>query len=534
MKVIFNIRFFFIVIQSYSASYYLDPINGNINNDGSAINPWPSLQEVIAVGMIESFQYSNLPYDGSNSPIIIKNMNAPISGGDTLILMNGLHGEIFLRNYINKSPITIIGALGEKAILKSLHIQSGKHWRFQNLEISSEPYGDYLNNRLVYFESHGFHGPCSHIEINECWIYSSDRPWTEAYEWLNNVSSGIYMRGDSMQAINNIVTNVDHGITAYGDYIIARNNSIVNFSGDGMRVLGSHITFESNLIKNCYDVDDNHDDGIQSFTTNGIVVDNNTILGNTIINTDDVNRPLNGPLQGIGCFDGIYNNWYVANNLIYVDHWHGITFLGANNCQIINNTVLDPTPDITPGASWIRIADHKDGTPSTNCVVKNNVTNQLVVDAEDSHNAILSTYEDYEANFVDYLSFDFHLKEGSDLINAANVSISPPSDIEGTDRLYDGQSDIGAYEYDGISSTLRGSEEVIFEVYPNPFSDFLKLKSNDKSTRFSLYTIDGVWVKSLMVDIDNDVSELQFGIYFIFAKNASLKYSRSEMLLKIK
>ncbi len=533
MKIIFCILFFFNILHAIGSTYYLDPNNGSINNDGSSDSPWSSLQEVIEGDMIESFEYSNLPYDPMVSSLVIKNEDAPITGGDTLILLEGLHGEVFLRNYSNEKPIYIIGAVGENVVLKSLHIQSGKYWCFKNLNISSEPYGEYINDRLVYFETHGFHGPCSHVEIIDCNIYSASQPWATADGWLSNVSSGIHMSGDSMVATNNVVTNVDHGINAIGDYIIAKDNSIINFSGDGMRVLGSHITFESNLIKNCYDVDDNHDDGIQSFTTTGLVVDDNKIIANIIINTDDPNRPLNGPLQGIGCFDGIYNNWYVANNLIYVDHWHGITFLGANNCQIINNTVIDPTPNISPGASWIRIDDDKDGTPSSNCIVKNNVTNQLVVDAEVGHNVTLTSYEDYEANFVDYLNFDFHLKEGSVLINAADASISPPIDIEGNDRLQDGQSDIGAYEYDGLSSVTIAYKEPAYEIYPNPFSDVLYIKSNDKNIQLTLYTIDGVLIKALVEDTNNDLSELEHGIYLLRAKNTSSHVTRTQLLLKV-
>jgi parallel beta-helix repeat protein len=31
----------------------------------------------------------------------------------------------------------------------------------------------------------------------------------------------------------------------------------------------------------------------------------------------------------------------VENNVVMVDHWHGISFYGAKNCKFVNNTVVD-------------------------------------------------------------------------------------------------------------------------------------------------------------------------------------------------
>ena len=33
-------------------------------------------------------------------------------------------------------------------------------------------------------------------------------------------------------------------------------------------------------------------------------------------------------MHGIGCFDGMFVDWVVENNVIITDHWHGITFAG--------------------------------------------------------------------------------------------------------------------------------------------------------------------------------------------------------------
>ncbi|MEM6879509.1 MAG: right-handed parallel beta-helix repeat-containing protein, partial [Bacteroidota bacterium] len=391
MKIIKTLCLIVLCTSSLLASrFYLDPNQGDLANSGTMISPWPSLEEVIDAGYIMSQRYSPLPYNSETSDLIIRNPDGIVGAGDTLILMDGLHGSVFLLGYINQMPITVMGMDGHSPVVEYIHLRACKNWRFENIEVSSEPYGYYLNGRLCFVESHSWHGPSSHVEILGCEMYSAAEPWETAEEWSEKVSSGLYIIGDSVTVLNNVLRNIGFGITATGDYIVASRNRIVNFSGDGMRLLGSHQVFSYNLIKNCYDINENHDDGIQSWAQiNGIVADDNQLIGNIIINTDDTERPLNGPLQGIGCFDGFYNRWRVENNLVLVDHWHGITFLGANDCQIVNNTVIDLTPDMTPGASWIRVADHKNGTASAGCLVANNVANSFHVDANTSNNVIL-------------------------------------------------------------------------------------------------------------------------------------------------
>jgi parallel beta-helix repeat protein len=506
-----------------ATTFYLDPINGSMANTGSANSPWGSLESVIAQGLIESFRYSPLPYDPVGSSLIPKNANAPVKAGDTLMLRSGLHGDIFLQNYNNPAPIFVMAEPGHTPILKTLKLQASSKWHFEGLEISSEPYGTYIAGSLVFIETHNWQGPSSHIEIRDCSVYSAAVPWADSSSWITKASNGIYLReADSVRIINNRVSNVDMGILCWGDYCEVIGNEVANFSGDGMRILGSYGLYEGNTIKNCYDVDDNHDDGIQSYTTNGLVVDYNIVRGNTIINYEDPNQPLVGPLQGIGCFDGFYNNWIVENNLIVVNHWHGITFLGANNCLIRNNTVLDPTPNITPGASWIRIDDHKNGQPSTGCVVKNNVANQFVVDGALSNNQVLSNYAAYQANFLDYANTDFHLLPGSVLIDAAETSSAPSVDLDGTIRPQGPDADIGCYEWvDALGTAEGGIKDAGIQIYPNPGPGLLQLAFDKKQSlvRLTVVTSNGQRLKTMTYReterAELDLSQLPEGLYFL-------------------
>ena len=44
------------------------------------------------------------------------------------------------------------------------------------------------------------------------------------------------------------------------------------------------------------------------------------LRGNTIINYEDPGQPHRGTLQGIGCFDGMFVDWVIENNVVIVDH----------------------------------------------------------------------------------------------------------------------------------------------------------------------------------------------------------------------
>ncbi len=461
-------------------------------NDGSLANPFGGLQEIIESDYFNSKKYSPLPYDPQASQLIDRNPQAIIQPGDTLMLMNGLHGEAALRNFVNENPITIMAYDGHTPIIEWAGLFACRHWIFENIEISSEPYGNYDHRYLVHVESNGFFGPSSLVTFKDCNIYNTTEPWATPEEWIDNASEGMFLRADSLTAIGNTILNTSFGITAMGNHILADNNKIINFSGDGMRIVGSHITFSKNLIKNCYDVDENHDDGIQAWAEiNGVVSDNNTVVGNIIINSDDYTRPMIGPLQGIGCFSGMYNDWLVANNIIIVNHWHGITFLGANRCTIIQNTVLDPTPLTTPGASWIRIADHKDGRQSSDCLVANNVANKLVVDGTLSQNIILNDLNEYAIEFVDYSNNDFRLSQNSKLIDAADENFSMDYDILDYDRFFDKKPDIGAFEFQKDITSIEEAAHTKLVLYPNPFDYDILLSNEIQISSVEIYNLKG-------------------------------------------
>ncbi|MEE9440063.1 MAG: T9SS type A sorting domain-containing protein [Saprospiraceae bacterium] len=518
MRSIFIFICLLLTSQLFSNTYIIDPINGSVNGDGSAQSPWLTLEQVIADNLIKSYSYTPLPYD-QNSQLTEFNTNAPISAGDTLILKSGLHGDIFLRGYHNTTPIVVMAGVDETPIIKKIRIISSRNWIFNGLTVSAEPYQDYNTDYLVSAEDHGWHGPASIITISNCHIFSTQEPWTIANDWITKASSGVNVTADSCMVSNNTIENINFGISLRSNYSIAYNNTITNFSGDGARILGTHLLFDQNTIKNCYAVDENHDDGIQSFTTNGLVVDDIIISNNTIINYEDPNQPLLGPLQGIGCFDGFFNRWEIFNNLIIVNHWHGISLYGAKDCKIYNNTVIDPTPNDTPGPSWIKINEHKDGSPSENCIVKNNVANSFQVPTEFVvTNGLSNNYvilDNYNSEFVDPDNLDYYLTGNSNLIDAGDFSISPLYDIKGTPR--DSFPDIGAYEYIALVNT-KYIDSFQFALFPNPSQEYINISEVKIGSKLTIFDANGkVWLNKVgnseneKLHIDN----LANGIYFL-------------------
>jgi len=434
--------------------FYLDPINGRLEGDGSLNKPFPSLEEVIKNNLIEGKQCESLPYK-PDCNMVVKNPGAPIKGGDRLLLMNGYHGSITLMDLYEDTPIIVEALSGHQPKIKNIRCLGASRWVFRGLYISpsfEEPYQKV--DTLVVFENHNWRGPCKDTTIENSTIFSvwDSSNWT-IDDWNNLSCSGISVQTENCVVRNNYLKNVNFGISVSGKYAKVQNNAIENFAGDGLRGIGDYGLFEYNLVKNCYDVNQNHDDGFQSWSVGsdgkvgtGEVV-GVVLRGNMIINYTDPNQPFRGTLQGIGCFDGFYRDWVVENNVIITDHWHGITFSGARNVRIINNTVVDINQE-SPGPAWIMIGNHKDGTPSENCIIRNNIAMKISSGPETiaDHNLIID-FDWAKKYFIDYSSFDLHLTADSPAIDMGSEEFAPPIDRDGVKRPQGNGIDLGAYEF---------------------------------------------------------------------------------------
>ena len=408
--------FFTAVTSANAAEYYVDP-GADSAGDGSEGRPWASLQDAI---------------DGGE-----------VSDGDTVWLMSGSYGELRIESADNADTVTIAAASGHEPLFTSVLVRNSTNWTLRGLHVIAENAGYLID----------LDGDNEEVRVEECVLMSTANAssWS-AQDWINRASSGINADGMRMTIRNNLLRNVGYGISVSANDSLVEGNLIENFSRDGLRGLGDYSVFQYNTVKNCYAVDDHHDDGFQSWSVGDGGVGTGEVVGvvlrgNTFINYEDPNQPHRGTLQGIGCFDGTFVDWVVENNVVVTDHWHGITLLGARNSSITNNTVIDLNQD-RPGPPWISIDNHKNGTAPTGCVVRNNLTTALNNSEQVVEESNITFAMDESATFfVDPLSFDLHLREGAPAVDTGTATSAPDLDRDLIPRPQGEGVDVGAYEW---------------------------------------------------------------------------------------
>ncbi|MDT3697735.1 MAG: choice-of-anchor Q domain-containing protein [Ignavibacterium sp.] len=449
-----------------------------------------------------------------------------VQGGDTISLLSGSYGNLTISGKNNNSLVTIRAYPGAIPVFSSVSIHNSSYWRLFGFDIKPRYSSGADGTEAVDLDG-------SYLTVENCTInYSDDISGWTAIDWVERTGNGIIMDGSNIKALNNTITAIDHGIACSANNSLVSHNLIVNFRGDGIRGLGDDNVYEYNTIKNEYDVDENHDDGFQSWSygSGGVgtgTVKNVTLRGNTIINFEDPNQPYRGNLQGIGLFDGMFENWVVENNLIITDHWHGISFYGAINCKIINNTVIDnnnsPNPD-----PWIMVNNHKNGTPSSGVIVRNNIaTDFSLTGGYTADHNIEITMNNASTYFVNTTggNGDYHLNATSPAIDAGIGDEAPNIDKDGVVRPQGNDFDIGCYEFNnasGVTETNNPESFQLFQNYPNPFNPSTIIQyqvSSISHVSLKVYDILGNEIATLVDEY------LPAGSYEVeFSPESSIKY----------
>lgn len=436
-----------LVPAAQSAEYYLSATGGSLSNAGTRQAPLPSLEAVASA-------------------------NRQFSAGDTLILLAGHHGAPTIRT-VNTAEVLVRPDSGADVTLKNLTLSSARFWTIRGLAISPENQSPFERVTLVTIS-----GGSDNV-VESCTLYSTrDGTGWSASEWTARSCNGISMSGTRNTVRDNTLLFTNFAIAVSGTYNLVQRNVVNHFMSDGMRGLGDYCTFEYNVVKNIYEVNSNHDDGFQSWSsgTGGVgtgVVRGVVLRGNTFINDEGQNHPLRGTIQGVGCFDGFFEDWVVENNVVFADHYHGITLLGARNCRVVNNTVLDP---ITSGSgrTWIRVAPHKNGTASTGNLVRNNIATSINCEAGigtvDSNLDI--TTSQYASLFANPGQYDVRLRAGTSAIDAGNAQSAPSVDRNGNPRPRDGNGDgvaawdLGAFEFSTDAQDVAPAAPTDFRAVP--------------------------------------------------------------------
>jgi hypothetical protein len=363
-------------------AFYVDPVHGDINNDGSQAHPWDTLANVLARKM------------------------SVIKGGDVIYLLDGNHGRVVAAN-VNTDFVEVMPAPGQTPVLASLSVQGAK-WLFTGLKIQG--LAGAKGPGLLVSISGGWKTPkTSNIIISNNIINSQDdvNDWTRE-QWIQNAAGGINVDGrggtNCITITGNKISGVRKGAGISADQSLFAYNHIDHFGNDGINYGGNDLTLSNNKITNVIDVGDGeHLDCMQGFQPGGAGYDatrytNVTIDSNICIRQTRIDLNLPTYFQGINNFSSAPLDWYdlkVTNNVVITNHPHGITFGSIHNALIANNTVLNDgattksnfdTPNgpvmatVAGGATWILMTSVNNGTqghPSDHVVVRQNIAQTL-------------------------------------------------------------------------------------------------------------------------------------------------------------
>jgi len=367
------------VAGAQAATFYCDPVTGTTKGDGSAAQPWRTIEEVVQSRLIQFC-------DRKGSP---SNPDAPVKPGDTILLRSGWHGILSIAGGHNDQPVTIAAAPGQTPQVGWVEIGGGKNWIVRGLTVSPSlapaPLTRVPHVLVRLGERGGEDG--ANLVVEDCFVYSvlDTKGWT-ARDWTEKPANGIWLgrHGRHHVARNNYVLNTRFGIQLCAPDCLAEGNVVANFSADGMRATRDGQVLQYNVIKNNFvgarDGDDNHDDGIQVFLFNvgtGAVRDV-TLRGNIIVARVTDGLPFPNPLQGIGCFDGPLVNFLVESNVVAVNHYHGISLYDAQGCAILGNTCFS----LWPGRArpWIMLGRKQDQAGGN--TVRNNLAQSFNFNAD--------------------------------------------------------------------------------------------------------------------------------------------------------
>lgn len=372
--------------------------------------------------------------------------------GDKVLFMAGYHGMLAINGQNFSAPVTLMAAPGAVAQVDAIRVTDSSKVVIKDLKVWTSGATSTLTYQ-VQADANTSDITFQNLDIRAVPDSVNYVSWDLA-TWTANKRSGIEMKGTRISAIGNRLTGINFGITGGGDSALIEKNIIDGFSGDGMRALGNNVVVRGNRVQNCVKIDGNHADGFQSWSRgpNGPgsgTVYNLVIEGNKFFEWNNPTvSPLKCKLQGVGMFDGMYDGVKVSNNLISSTQYHGIAIAGALNTLINNNTVTAPITT-RQNYPWIKIAYHKNGTPSRNVRVSNNTSNGMGVPASTVNNVVTSNnilVTVPSAEFVSPVGQNFALQPTAKSANAGAAAYAPPVDILGVPRPRGSAPDAGAYE----------------------------------------------------------------------------------------
>lgn len=363
---------------------YLDPAGGAASNPGTADSPWPGLADSIAAGLLDT-----------------------VADGKTLVLHDGDHGNAVFEG-VHATPVTLRAAPGATPRLGRLELRRGRGWHLRGLTISPQYSATAYTGNIVSIGEASPPSGATHntdLVLEDSVVFGADdttaATWGVA-DWMS-AHSGILLgrNGDGLVVRRTHVYNVRFGIAITSFNSSVEASLIRDFSADGIRITRDGGRVVDNVIKNVHvtdaDGDANHDDAIQCFLFNvgtGTVRDV-TVRGNLIVNYEST-PALPAPFQGIGFFDGPLVDFIVEDNVVFVDHYHGVSLYDAQGSRVVNNTAFTRwnTGNVKP---WVMLGEKLDMAAGNyvhgNTAHTFNFTADATVDAGDNNVVDATTAE---------------------------------------------------------------------------------------------------------------------------------------------
>ena len=414
---------------SWSATYYVaarDAVANNSTADGSKTRPWPTVNLALT----------------------------RVKAGDTILLMDGPHYGLKVDDLAFATPVTIRSLNAKKARLSWILLQGDtRNLVFQNLSVWPADPSNASTRKLIETGYDATDIVFDGLDVRSGSDAASYPGWTKA-QWEGRSFNGFYARGARTTIKNSTFTGIGPGVQTVGADSRILNNTVAGFSNDGMRVFGNGSIVRGNKVTDCVRIDGNHPDALQSWSVDGKPVDGLLIENNTFLEWSNAKiNPYRCQLQGVGFFDGFYDNLVIRNNVLSLTAYHGISVYGGRNVSIVNNTVVN-AKGAPAGYPWIAVFSHKNGTPSRNVVTANNLAMKFsstaaTVNTTTANNSVII----YPAKVLtDVAKFNYRPKADSGFIDTGNAVVAPKGDILNNLRPSGKGPDRGAYEVGSTSA----------------------------------------------------------------------------------
>lgn len=557
--------------------YYVDGATGNDNSGGlSQATAWKTIQKsfnsatpgsivYISAGIYHEQPELNVSGTPGNTIVFSAAPGAEVIvdgtglGGSTMIsIIDQSHirlQNLIIRNLLRNFAVGILVETSQNGVVKDVAF---KNLTVTNINWTNDPTvmpgpGNNSNPFLFYGTGVTAANSISGIVVDSCEIFNNITGYSENLTLNGNVDGavisgnrihhnkniGICIAGNynacSVPALdharnvhiigNSVYNNISRAATSAGIYVdggrkvlIERNHAYHNGVGIEIGCERDGLTDSCQVRDNI--VNDNLDWGIgvggYDPGTSGQVlyttVTNNTLYQNTVNNS------------GMGEF---YmpkaSHCSFTNNIIYTSGQNIFLTFDAITPQGENS--FDYNSWYTPGNDVSAVIVNWRGQTLHSLAAYQAATGY------DTH----SFYGNPMLRDPGLAVPDFRLKEGSPCINSGDPAIIIPADetdFSGNTRIYEGQIDIGSFEYQGINGTgeVIGGKELL--ISPNPCTGRFYIDGLKGGTIVRLFNSQGQQVNDSGYSATGiDVSAFPHGIYLVSVISAGKTFMSAKLVI---